>query len=113
MWISHVLEHVERDDLAIAEIYRVLKVGGIAIVQVPIWRNETFEDFSITGEDDRLRAFYQKDHVRLYGLDIVNRFTQAGFAVSVIRSQDFGPDKLIEHRLSFASTNEVFVLRKK
>ena len=112
VWISHVLEHVEQDNMAISEIHRVLRTSGIAVVQIPIWRSETFEDFSITSEEERLHTFYQKDHVRLYGLDIVDRFKRAGFEVSVVRAQDFGPDKLIEHRLSFASTDEVFILRK-
>jgi hypothetical protein len=106
------LEHVERDDLAISEIHRVLRSSGIAFVQVPIWREKTFEDPSVTTEEERLRAFYQSDHVRLYGLDIVDRFEHAGFQSSVIRAQDFGPDKLIEHQLSFASTNEVFIFKK-
>ncbi len=112
IWMSHVLEHVLRDDLAISEMLRVLKPSGVALVQVPIWRLQTFEDDSITTEEDRLRTFYQKDHVRLYGMDIVERFKAAGFHASVIRAQDFGSDLLIEHRLSFASTDEVFIFRK-
>lgn len=112
VWISHVLEHVEHDDLAISEIYRVLAPGGVSLIQVPIWCTHTYEDFSIISEEERLRTFYQKDHVRLYGMDIVDRLALAGFEVSVVRSQDFGPDKLIEHGLSFASTNEVFIAKK-
>jgi SAM-dependent methyltransferase len=113
VWISHVLEHVERDDLAIAEIHRVLKPGGVAFVQVPIWREKTFEDFSVRTPEGRLKAFYQTDHVRLYGLDIAERFERAGFESTIFRAQDFGPEKLLLHGLSFASTNEVFVFRKK
>lgn len=112
IWMSHVLEHVERDDLAIAEMYRVLRPSGIAFIQVPIWRTSTYEDSSIKSEEERLQAFYQEDHVRLYGLDIIDRFKKAGFEASVVRAQDFGPDKLIENRLSFASTNEVFIFKK-
>jgi SAM-dependent methyltransferase len=112
VWMSHVLEHVRRDDLAISEMRRVLKPGGVALIQVPIWRLKTFEDDSVTTEEDRLRIFYQKDHVRLYGLDIIERFEAAGFEATVIRAQDFGSDLLIEHRLSFASTDEVFIFRK-
>lgn len=112
VWISHVLEHVERDDLAISEIHRVLRPSGKAVVQVPIWRTETFEDSSITSEAGRLKAFYQKDHVRLYGLDIVERFERVGFRGTIIRAQDFGPELLTEQRLSFASTDEVFIFEK-
>ncbi|MDB2685879.1 class I SAM-dependent methyltransferase [Mariniblastus sp.] len=111
VWISHVLEHVERDDLAISEIYRVLCSSGIAFVQIPVWREKTYEDFAVQSETERLRVFYQPDHVRLYGLDVKERFERVGFDVSVVRAQDFGPD-LIQYGLSFASTNEVFILKK-
>ena len=113
VWISHVLEHVERDDLAISEINRVLRESGIALVQVPVWREKTYEDFFLQTKDERLRSIYQPDHVGLYGMDIIERFERGGFEASVVRAQDFGPDKLIEQRLSFASTNEVFIFTKR
>ena len=112
IWVSHVLEHVEDDAKAISEFYRVLSRPGAAIVQVPIWRNTTYEDSSISSPAARNRAFYQTDHVRLYGLDIVERFEAQGFVSTIHRAQDFGPDLLLKHGLSFASTDEVFVFRK-
>lgn len=72
VFCSHVLEHIVDDLKAISEIFRVLKPGGIAIIQVPIWQGKTYEDFSITSKAGRLKAFLQEDHVRLYGLDFKN-----------------------------------------
>lgn len=112
IWASHVLEHVIDDSKAISEMYRVLKPNGIAFIQVPIWRFKTFENFKITKPEERLKTFYQKDHVRLYGLDIVDRFEKTGFSTEIHRAQDFGPELLLKHSLSFASTNEVFVFQK-
>lgn len=112
IWASHVLEHVVDDRKAISEIYRVLEPNGIAFIQVPIWPLKTFEDFTIVKPEERLKNFYQEDHVRLYGLDIAKRFEEEGFSSEIFRAQDFGPDILIENRLSFASTNEVFVFQK-
>ncbi|WP_161604761.1 class I SAM-dependent methyltransferase [Roseiconus nitratireducens] len=112
IWISHVLEHVENDAAAIAEMSRVLRPGGTVIAQVPIWRQSTYEDFSITDPNDRLEHFYQTDHVRLYGIDVVDRFCSRGFEAEVHRAQDFGPERLVRHGLSFVSTNEVFRFRK-
>lgn len=112
IWISHVLEHVPDDAAAISEMYRVLKPGGAAVVQVPVWRETTYEDFSITDPQERIKHFYQADHVRLYGMDIVERFEQGGFEVEVHRAQDLGPEIMLKHNASFVSTNEVFVLRK-
>jgi SAM-dependent methyltransferase len=53
--VSHVLEHVPDDRLAMREIGRVLGPGGIAILQHPIdlSRPTTFEDWSITERRER------------------------------------------------------------
>jgi SAM-dependent methyltransferase len=82
---NHVLEHVEDDRKAMAELRRVLMPGGWAILNSPIdsERPETFEDSSITSPDERERAFGQSDHVRLYGRDYKERLTTAGFDVSI------------------------------
>ena len=67
------------------ELYRVLKPGGWAILQVPISLvlEKTYEDFSITGEAEREQAFGQSDHVRIYSRDYKDRLEQAGFRVTV------------------------------
>jgi len=112
IWASNVLEHVEDDRRAIAEMYRVLVPNGVAYIQVPIWRAKTFEDYTIVSPEKRLEFFYQRDHVRLYGLDIVDRFGEVGFSSTIHRAQDFGPEVLLTNGLSFPSTNEVFVFQK-
>ena len=80
---NHVLEHIIDDKLAMSELYRVLKPGGKAILQVPIdyEREKTYEDFSITTEEGRLDSFGQKDHVRWYGRDYIKRLKSVGFKV--------------------------------
>jgi len=80
---SHVLEHVPEDRSAMAELHRVLRPGGWALVLVPLdlAREETYEDFSVTAPEDRVREFGQDDHVRMYALDIVQRLEGAGFDV--------------------------------
>ena len=112
VWAAHVLEHVPDDAGAMSEIHRILERGGKACIQVPIWRVTTYEDPTIRDPGARLAHFYQADHVRLYGLDIQQRFEAAGFSSTVHRAQDFGPDRLLLHGLAFASTNEVFVFTK-
>lgn len=79
----HVLEHIEDDRKAMAELYRVLKPGGWAILQTPIEndREKTFEDFSITSPQERKKVFGQEDHVRIYGRDYTQRLKEAGFLV--------------------------------
>ena len=93
-WVicNHVLEHIPNDRRAIHEIFRVLKPGGKAILQVPfsLQLEKTFEDDSITTEADREKYFGQFDHVRIYGRDYPDRLKKAGFNVHQIRQdKDF------------------------
>lgn len=83
---NHVLEHIPDDKKAMQEIFRVLKKGGWAILNVPadLSRKETYEDFSITEPEQRKLVFGQQDHVRIYGSDYINRLQHAGFEVQVI-----------------------------
>ena len=82
----HVLEHVLDDRQGMAELFRVMKPGGWAIIQVPIesHRAETFEDPSVTRPEDRERVFHQHDHVRICGRDYKDRLAAAGFAVEIV-----------------------------
>jgi SAM-dependent methyltransferase len=79
---SHVLEHVPDDRAAMRELRRVLSEAGLALVLVP-YRPEvtTYEDPSITSPLDRMVAFGQQDHVRIYGSDLPDRLREAGFEV--------------------------------
>ena len=79
---SHVLEHVPDDRAAMRELRRVLAEGGRALVLVP-YRPQaaTYEDPTITSPLDRMVAFGQQDHVRIYGNDLPDRLRDAGFEV--------------------------------
>jgi len=59
---NHVLEHIVDDRKAMSELFRVLKFGGEAILQVPIskYNKETFEDFSIVSPEKREKYFVRK-----------------------------------------------------
>lgn len=83
---NHVLEHIPEDTNAMKELYRVLKPGGKAILQVPISNNNqhTYEDFTISDQNKRRELFGQFDHVRIYGQDYVERLESVGFKVNRI-----------------------------
>jgi SAM-dependent methyltransferase len=88
--INHVLEHVPDDRRAIAELRRVLRPNGVAIMQHP--RDEavaeTYEDSSIVAKADRRQHFGQADHVRVYGRDFFDRLHAGGFNVETHRYAD-------------------------
>jgi len=68
---SHVLEHIEDDRKAMAELHRVLGPRGRAVVMVPIEmkRAVTYEDPSIDTAAGRDAAFGHPYHVRICGAD--------------------------------------------
>ena len=83
LFCNHVLEHIPDDTKAMQELYRVLKPGGMAILQIPqdLNRAATFSDDSITDEKERAAIFGQYDHVRVYGRDYFDKLRTIGFTV--------------------------------
>jgi SAM-dependent methyltransferase len=80
---NHVFQYIEEDRKAMKELFRALKKGGWAIMQVPINHKleKTYEDPSITDPLEREKAFGLKEHVRFYAMDYVDRLKEAGFQV--------------------------------
>jgi predicted SAM-dependent methyltransferase len=112
VWCSHVLEHIPDDGKALSEIYRVLEPGGLLVVQVPIGGQTTFEDASITSDQDRLTNFLQEDHVRLYGLDLRQRIEKAGFECEVLSTADLSQAEQVLYGLHHPVFREVFLCRR-
>jgi SAM-dependent methyltransferase len=99
---NHVLEHIPNDLQAMKEIYRVLKKGGRAILQVPYKSSleHTFEDDSITDPAERRRVFGQYDHVRVYGMDYFDKLAQVGFKVEKVDlCSELSPEEIDRYRL--------------
>lgn len=83
IFCNHVLEHIPDDTKAMQELFRVLKPGGMAILQIPqdLSRATTFSDDSITDQKERTKIFGQYDHVRIYGRDYFDKLRSIGFTV--------------------------------
>ena len=76
----HILEHIENDKKAMAELHRVLKQNGSCIIQTPFKTGDIYEDFSKKTKAERLVAFGQEDHVRVYSVaGLQQRLMESGF----------------------------------
>jgi SAM-dependent methyltransferase len=109
---NHVLEHVPDDAKALGELYRVLKFGGWAIVQVPIdpAMKLTLEDPNIKSAADRLKFYGNEDHVRQYGVDYEQRLKKAGFDVVVDGfSKEIGKES---NKYCLDLTEDLYFLKK-
>lgn len=110
---NHVLEHITNDKKAMEELYRILKPGGTAILQVPLdeSREHTFEDDSVVDQEERTRVFGQYDHVRVYGKDYYKRLEEVGFSTTAfdlqakISEKDFVKYALQKERIPIAVKN--------
>lgn len=76
---SHVLEHIADEELAMREIARVLRPGGVAILPVPIVAPVTVEYPEPAPNEEY--------HVRANGLDYLDRLRRH-FDVGIVTSHD-------------------------
>jgi SAM-dependent methyltransferase len=112
---NHVLEHIPDDYKAMSEIYRVLKPGGIAILQVPVSRimYKSVEELTQISEAERLELFGQRDHVRIYAArDYIERLERTGFIVEEFdwtKHKEFDP---YSNKYSLNPEERLFIARK-
>lgn len=93
---NHVLEHVLDDQKGMMEIHRVLKKGGLAILQVPVSRTieNSIEDRSAVTEDQRTERFGQSNHVRIYSeKEYISRLTDVRFSVDAVSCESLFSEK--------------------
>ena len=108
---NHILEHIPNDSAAMKEIFRVLKRGGVAILQVPYSESiiETLETPLMDNQKLQSTLYGQRDHVRIYQLnDYINRLLKTGFTVSCIKYEILKPFYIYA-----IQTDEVFLEIKK
>ncbi len=111
---NHVLEHIPDDTQALKEIYRILKPGGWAILQVPHSNQleNTYEDESIVEPKEREKHYGQFDHVRVYGKDYPKRLEFVGFQVEQFNPKNETWGKEYIDRYALNSNENLFVAKK-
>lgn len=102
IFCNHVLEHIPDDRKAMQELFRILRPGGWAILQIPqdLNREATFEDNTITDPRKRAKIFGQYDHVRVYGRDYFDKLRAIGFQVKEVDyTRALNPEEIDKYRL--------------
>jgi len=86
---SHVIEHVRDDNLALKEIYRVMKRGGILHLRVPNKNNLHTRFHTLIGSNI---PYTDNTHVREYEKDnILKLLKKPGFVIKNVKQSGFFP----------------------
>lgn len=82
---NHVICDIKEDKTALSEIYRILKTGGKAIIQVPITKiSKTVEDPNTHTKEEREIAYGYGYHERIYNdKEYVQLLSSVGFIVDI------------------------------
>ncbi|MGH7867624.1 MAG: class I SAM-dependent methyltransferase [Candidatus Dormibacteraceae bacterium] len=119
----HVLEHVPDTERALAEIWRVLKPQGVALIMVPIPQARTMPPREPEFHGDNTPVFWR------FGWDLTDKLKQSGFGTTILvteelleRAQrrmiwgvdptDVDPDDLLLHAGPYVEDMEVVASRE-
>ena len=104
----HILEHIENDNQAMKELFRVLKKGGTSIIQTPFKEGDIYEDPTFDTATERLKHFGQRDHVRIYSANgLKDRLVKCGFHVTI---KQF--DEPEDNKFGFKAKEELLICTK-
>lgn len=107
IFCSHVMPEVEKDDLAIAEIRRVLNPIGWALISVPSQGESTREVRPGDGNEAPPEFF------RIYGSDFSKVLVKQGFDVEIVRLDDvLDQHQQTKMRINQQTASAIYLLRK-
>ncbi len=80
---SHVLEHIKDDVAAIREIYRVLRKGGIAVIQLPLGFKDDpgLKTVEFAGTTEVMGLMFATSYI---WLDFILKLCNVGISVSLV-----------------------------
>jgi hypothetical protein len=108
---NHVLQEIPDDRAAMAEIRRILRPGGWAVLQVPLSHvlEDTLEDPAVTSPWSR--AFRESHYVRMYNPnDYRRRLEACGLQLTTLGLRQIGVREA--HKLGLAPEEEIYCVVK-
>lgn len=83
---SHQLQFLTNDDAVFAELKRLLRTGGLILIQTIVHpgMDRTYEQISTPEDRDRLKEYYEPGAKSIYGINFHKHLRRAGFQVSII-----------------------------
>ena len=108
---NHVMEHIKEEEKFLSEFLRVLKPGGRIYLTIPIdfKRDKSFEVDNAETPEERFKYYEQKDHVRIYGKDIIaklkDKYNAEFLDVEALKIQDINKQRI-------CSDDSVFIITK-
>ena len=107
----HVLEHVQDDEKAMAEMKRILKSDGKLVFLVPINLNQDLidEEWGLS-EEENWRRFGQGDHSRSYGKKGLLERLEKYFHVNQLGEEYFGEE--VFRQCNLLDSSILYVLTK-
>lgn len=92
---NHVIEHVREYKSALKEIWRVLSLNGIVVIQTPYSKllKNNFEDENINNDELRSYFYGEKDHYRIFSeSSLFSDFKDTGFELHLTKNSEYFND---------------------
>ncbi|MCF8357355.1 MAG: class I SAM-dependent methyltransferase [Prolixibacteraceae bacterium] len=113
--LSHVLQFVDDDQLVYSELKRLLRPGGIALIQTATnpEMDRTYENIKTSEDIDRLKEHYEPGYLRIYGANFSKHLTKAGFDVEVVDyAGQLGPHARRYYQVGRSERELIFICKK-
>ncbi len=110
LYAGHVLNMIADERAAICEAFRVLRGHGMAILQVPLFRDESI-DYRGDDASESLRLFIDPHMHHIFGRDLLARFRDAGFDLAVVPYGDLMSESF-RHRYGFEKQDIIVCIKR-
>jgi SAM-dependent methyltransferase len=83
---SHQLQYMKNDEACLEELKRLLRTGGIALIQTIVHpeMDRTYEHINTSDDRDRLKEYYEPGIESVYGVNFHKHLKKAEFKIEII-----------------------------